>query len=209
MDTPKAHVIDHPLVQQMVTLAREQAATPMTFRRLVRQLGMMLTYEATRDLRTTPREVQTPLEPATGVRLARPIAVVPILRAGLGLSESVLELIPDAVVCHLGMFRDEQKLTPVSYYENLPAKMSDATVLVVDPMLATGGSATAAIGRLKEMGCHHIRFLCVIAAPEGVTAVNAQFPDVPIYTAALDDHLDESGYIRPGLGDAGDRIFGT
>jgi len=202
-------VIDHPIAQQMVTLARDEAASPMTFRQLVRRIGMLLTYEATRDLATVTRKVQTPLEETQGVGLAQPIAVVPILRAGLGLSESVLEFIPTAMVCHLGMFRDEDKLTPVSYYENLPDKATGATVLLVDPMLATGGSANAGIARLKNLGCRDIRFLCVIAAPEGVRAVNQQHPDVPIFTAALDDHLDENGYIRPGLGDAGDRIFGT
>jgi uracil phosphoribosyltransferase len=162
-----------------------------------------------RGLRADDYEVQTPLEPAAATRLADEVVIVAILRAGLGLVDGFLRLVPDARVGHLGMYRDEEALRPVGYYENIPAGVADAEVFVVDPMLATGGSSTQAIARLKRAGAQRITFTCLVAAPEGVKALQSAHPEVPILTAALDRELDENGYIRPGLGDAGDRIFGT
>jgi len=162
-----------------------------------------------RGLRPDEIEVETPLEGARGVRLADEVVIVAILRAGLGLVDGFLRLVPDARVGHLGMYRDEEALRPVGYYENIPSGVEDAEVFVVDPMLATGGSSVQAIGRMKRAGAQRISFVCLVAAPEGVTALRSAHPEVPILTAALDRELDENGYIRPGLGDAGDRIFGT
>jgi uracil phosphoribosyltransferase len=170
---------------------------------------MILAYEAMRTLRTDEIEVETPLEGARGIKLADEVVIVAILRAGLGLVDGFLRLVPDARVGHLGMYRDEEALRPVGYYENIPAGVEDAEVFVVDPMLATGGSSVQAIGRLKRAGARRISFVCLVAAPEGVKALHAAHPEVPILTAALDRELDDNGYIRPGLGDAGDRIFGT
>jgi uracil phosphoribosyltransferase len=162
-----------------------------------------------RGLRPEHTEIQTPLEPAEGTRLADQVVIVAILRAGLGLVDGFLRLVPDARVGHLGMYRDEEALRPVGYYENIPPGVEDSEVFVVDPMLATGGSATQAIARLKRAGARRVTFVCLVAAPEGVSALRSAHPEVPIITAALDRELDSNGYIRPGLGDAGDRIFGT
>jgi uracil phosphoribosyltransferase len=170
---------------------------------------MILAYEAMRGLRPVETELRTPLEPAEGVRLADQVVIVAILRAGLGLVDGFLRLVPDARVGHLGMYRDEEALRPVGYYENIPSGIEDAEVFVVDPMLATGGSATQAIARLKRAGARRVTFVCLVSAPEGVAALRDAHPEVPIITAALDRELDSNGYIRPGLGDAGDRIFGT
>jgi uracil phosphoribosyltransferase len=202
-------VVDHVLLRRLVSILRDRDTPHGVFRQTLDGAGMLLAYEAMRGLRAEDLRVQTPLEEADGVRLADQVVVVAILRAGLGLVDGFLRLVPDARVGHLGMYRDEEALRPVGYYENVPPGVEDAEVFVVDPMLATGGSATQAIARLKRAGARRLTFVCLVAAPEGVGALREAHPEVPIYTAALDRELDENGYIRPGLGDAGDRIFGT
>ena len=202
-------VVDHVLLRRLVSILRDKSTPHGGFRQTLDDAAMILGYEAMRSLRPEAHEVQTPLEPAAGVRLADQVVIVAILRAGLGMVDGFLRLVPDARVGHLGMYRDEEALRPVGYYENVPPGVEDAEVFVVDPLLATGGSATQAIARLKRAGARRIRFVCLVAAPEGVRALREAHPEVPIYTAALDRQLDSNGYIRPGLGDAGDRIFGT
>jgi uracil phosphoribosyltransferase len=202
-------VVDHVLLRRLLTILRDRETPHPVFRQTLADAGQILAYEAMRDLRVQEHEVQTPLETAPGVSLAEEVVIVAILRAGLGLVDGFLRLVPDGRVGHLGMYRDEEALRPVGYYENIPSGVADAAVFVVDPMLATGGSATQAVARLKRAGAQRIRFTCLVAAPEGVAALRAAHPDVPIVTAAVDRRLDENGYIRPGLGDAGDRIFGT
>jgi uracil phosphoribosyltransferase len=202
-------VVDHVLLRRLVSILRDRNTPHGVFRQTLDDAAMILAYEAMRGLRHTELEVQTPLEPAQGVRLADEVVLVAILRAGLGLVDGFLRLVPDARVGHLGMYRDEEALRPVGYYENVPPGVDRAEVFVVDPMLATGGSATQAIARLKRAGARRITFVCLVAAPEGVSALRSAHPEVPILTAALDRELDDNGYIRPGLGDAGDRIFGT
>lgn len=205
----RLHVIDHPLIAQMLTEARQADTPAPRFRELLARIGMLLAYEATRDLRTRPRRIRTPMEPADGVALDEPVSIVPILRAGLGLAEGVGQLLPGASVGHIGMFRDERELRPVSYYQKLPADVGRGTTLLIDPMLATGGSALAGIELLRQHGCRDIRLLCLLAAPEGIERVHKVEPAVSIWTAAVDRELDDRGYILPGLGDAGDRLFGT
>jgi uracil phosphoribosyltransferase len=202
-------VVDHVLLRRLVSILRDRSTSHRVFRETLEHAAMILAYEAMRGLRPTELEVQTPLEPARGVRLADEVVLVAILRAGLGMVDGFLRLVPDARVGHLGMYRDEEALRPVGYYENVPPGVETAEVFVVDPMLATGGSATQAIARLKRAGAERVTFVCLVAAPEGVAALRAAHPEVPILTAALDRELDGNGYIRPGLGDAGDRIFGT
>jgi uracil phosphoribosyltransferase len=202
-------VVDHVLLQRLVSILRDRDTPHGNFRQTLDDAGMILAYEAMRALRTDEIDLETPMEGARGVKLADEIVIVAILRAGLGLVDGFLRLVPDARVGHLGMYRDEEALRPVGYYENIPAGVEDAEVFVVDPMLATGGSSVQAIGRLKRAGARRISFVCLVAAPEGVEALHAAHPEVPILTAALDRELDDNGYIRPGLGDAGDRIFGT
>ena len=202
-------VVDHVLLRRLVSILRDRETPHGGFRQTLDDAAMILAYEAMRGLRTDGIEVETPLEGAPGIQLADEVVIVAILRAGLGLVDGFLRLVPDARVGHLGMYRDEEALRPVGYYENIPAGVEDAEVFVVDPMLATGGSSVQAIGRLKRAGARRISFVCLVAAPEGVTALHAAHPEVPILTAALDRELDGNGYIRPGLGDAGDRIFGT
>jgi uracil phosphoribosyltransferase len=202
-------VVDHVLLRRLVSILRDRTTPHGLFRQTLDDAAMILAYEAMRQLRPDEYEVQTPLEPAQGVRLADEVVIVAILRAGLGLVDGFLRLVPDARVGHLGMYRDEEALRPVGYYENIPPGVEDAEVFVVDPMLATGGSSTQAIARLKRAGARRIAFVCLVAAPEGVSALHSAHPEVPILTAALDRELDDNGYIRPGLGDAGDRIFGT
>jgi uracil phosphoribosyltransferase len=202
-------VVDHVLLRRLVSILRDRETPHGVFRQTLDDAAMILAYEAMRGLRHTELEVQTPLEPATGLKLDDEVVLVAILRAGLGLVDGFLRLVPDARVGHLGMYRDEEALRPVGYYENVPSGVGEAEVFVVDPMLATGGSATQAIARLKRAGARRITFVCLVAAPEGVAALRAAHPEVPILTAALDRELDSNGYIRPGLGDAGDRIFGT
>ena len=202
-------VVDHVLLRRLVSILRDRGTPHGVFRQTMDDAGMILAYEAMRGLRHEDYDVQTPLEGARGVRLADEVVLVAILRAGLGLVDGFLRLVPDARVGHLGMYRDEEALRPVGYYENIPSGVAQAEVFVVDPMLATGGSSVQAIGRLKRAGARRISFVCLVAAPEGVAALHAAHPEVPILTAALDRELDGNGYIRPGLGDAGDRIFGT
>jgi uracil phosphoribosyltransferase len=197
------------LLRRLVSILRDRNTPHGVFRQTLDDAAMILAYEAMRGLRHDEYEVQTPLEGAQATRLADEVVIVAILRAGLGLVDGFLRLVPDARVGHLGMYRDEEALRPVGYYENIPAGVENAEVFVVDPMLATGGSSVQAIGRLQRAGAQRISFVCLVAAPEGVTALRSAHPEVPILTAALDRELDGNGYIRPGLGDAGDRIFGT
>ena len=209
MDAKNLHVIDHPLVTHMLTVARKTSTSSPKFRRLLKAIGGLLAYEATRDIKTRPQQIDTPLEVCQGRQIADLMTIVPILRAGLGMADGILDMLPDARVGHLGMFRDEENLVPISYYENLPSDVDQSLVLAVDPMLATGGSGSRALSLLKQRGCKSIRFICLVAAPEGVQRMQTDHPDVPIHTAALDRELNELGYILPGLGDAGDRLFGT
>jgi len=192
-----------------MTHLRDKKTAPRNFRRLLDEIAQLLLFEVTRDLPIREVPVTTPIAETTGYALdISGITVVPILRAGLGFLDAVLDLIPEARVGHIGLTRDEETLEPIKYYCKIP-KDKDAEIILIDPMLATGGSAAAALTMLKEEGYKHFRFMCLVAAPEGVELVNREHPDVPIYTAALDDHLNEHGYIVPGLGDAGDRVFGT
>lgn len=209
MATPRLTVVDHPIVRRDLTVLRRQSTDHGTFRSTLSDLSMHLAYECLRDLPVNQVTIETPLEQTVGHNLRGSVIVIPILRAGLGLVDGVLRLIPDARVGHLGMYRDEETFEPVSYYERTPRFIESARVLVVDPMLATGGSAEGAISILKKRGAKDIQFMCLVAAPEGVVRLNKAHPDVPIVSAALDRELDSNAYIRPGLGDAGDRIFGT
>lgn len=203
------HVVNHPLIKEKMTHLRDKKTAPRNFRRLLDEIAQLLLFEVTRDLPIREVTVTTPIAETTGYALdISGITVVPILRAGLGFLDAVLDLIPEARVGHIGLTRDEETLEPIKYYCKIP-KDKDAEIILIDPMLATGGSAAAALTMLKEEGYKHFRFMCLVAAPEGVELVNREHPDVPIYTAALDDHLNEHGYIVPGLGDAGDRVFGT
>ncbi|WP_071143216.1 uracil phosphoribosyltransferase [Acidaminococcus timonensis] len=205
----QVHVVNHPLIKEKMTHLRDKKTQPRNFRRLLDEIAQLLLFEVTRDLPLRETKVTTPLAETTGYELAvSGITVVPILRAGLGFLDAVLDLIPEARVGHIGLTRDEETLEPIKYYCKIP-KDKDAEIILIDPMLATGGSAAAALTMLKADGYKHFRFMCLVAAPEGVELVNREHPDVPIYTAALDDHLNEHGYIVPGLGDAGDRVFGT
>ena len=208
-DFPSLHVSSHPAVLHKLALLRDETSQPPLFRALVREISWLLGYEALLNARVAPRPISTPLEDMEGARLADRIGLVPILRAGLGMVDAMLELMPTAQVWHLGLFRDERTLRPVEYYNKLPDSATVDLCLILDPMLATGGSATAAIEVLKNWGATRIKLINLIAAPEGVRAVQAAHPDVPIHVAALDRQLNEKGYIMPGLGDAGDRQFGT
>jgi uracil phosphoribosyltransferase len=202
-------VAKHPVLADRLVVLRDRATSHGEFRRAMHEASAILAIEATRDLPTRDVTVDTPLDPANGDRLLGQVVIVPVLRAGLGMVEGFLNLLPDARVGHLGMYRDEEELSPVDYYERLPPNLADAHVFVVDPMLATGGSAVHALDRLKEAGAQRLRLVCLVCAPEGVAAVESAHPEVPIWTAALDNRLDDKGFIRPGLGDAGDRVFGT
>ena len=199
----------HPLVKHKLTLLRSVNTEPKKFRELVRELGALLTYEATADLATSQVDVTTPMVQAKGDHLKEQIGLVPILRAGLGMVEGVWELMPSAEVWHIGLYRDERTLKPVAYYNKLPVAPTVAVCLILDPMLATGGSAVATVDILKNWGVTKIKFVGLIGAPEGIQRLHEAHPDVPIHLAAIDDHLNENGYIVPGLGDAGDRQFGT
>lgn len=203
------NVINHPVIKEKMTRLRDKTTAPSEFRRLLDQIAQLLLFEVTKDLPVREVKVTTPLEETTGYELdVTGITVVPILRAGLGFLDAVMDLLPEANVGHIGLTRDEQTLEPIKYYCKIP-KDKDAEIILIDPMLATGGSAVAALSMLKADGYHKFRFMCLVAAPEGVKLVNKEHPEVPIYAAALDDHLNEHGYIVPGLGDAGDRVFGT
>jgi uracil phosphoribosyltransferase len=203
------HVCEHPIVEHKLTRLRDEDSPPALFRHLTSEITQVLIVEATADLETIPEIRRTPLADFDGARLADRIGLVPILRAGLGMVEAAQNLIPTSRVLHIGLFRDEDTLEPVYYYDKLPEPPNIDLALVLDPMLATGGSAIAAISRLKETGIERIRFIGLIAAPEGVEAMEEAHPDVDIWLASLDDHLNENGYIVPGLGDAGDRIMDT
>lgn len=203
------NVLDHPLIQSKLTLMRDINTGNETFRRLLEELTALMVYEITRKYPLRDRAISTPLEPMTGRVLEASVVLVPILRAGTGMLGGVLHLIPMAKVGHIGLFRDPSTLEPVEYYCKLPPELPNAHIILVDPMLATGGSAASATDIIKREGGRDIQFLCLVAAPEGVEAYASAHPDVPIYTAAIDRQLNEKGYILPGLGDAGDRIFGT
>ncbi len=203
-------IVDHPLVQHKLTLMRDKGTSTAGFRQLLREISQLLAYEITRDLPLTTTTIDTPLEEMEAPTLAgKKLALVSILRAGNGLLDGVLELIPSARVGFVGLYRDEKTLQPVQYYCKLPEGLEDRLAIVVDPMLATGNSSAAAVDLLKQKGANNIRFLCLLAAPEGVARMKEAHPDVPIVTAALDRQLNDVGYIMPGLGDAGDRMFGT
>lgn len=206
----KVVVMDHPLIQHKIGVIRKKETGTREFRDMISQIGVLITYEATKDLKLQDVEIETPICKTTVKELAgKKLAVIPILRAGLGMVEGVLAMIPSAKVGHIGLYRNEETLEPIEYYCKIPKDCDERDVFVVDPMLATGGSAIAAIQMLKNRGVKNMRFLCIIAAPEGVKKLQEAHPDVDIYIGALDDHLNENGYIVPGLGDAGDRIFGT
>ncbi|MDT0682112.1 uracil phosphoribosyltransferase [Roseicyclus sp. F158] len=203
-------VVRHPLVQHKLTLMREKETSTAVFRQLLREISQLLAYEITREMELTTRRIETPVQPMDAPVLAgKKLALISILRAGNGLLDGVLELIPSARVGFVGLYRDEETLEPVQYYFKVPTELEDRLVIAVDPMLATGNSSVAAIDLLKQAGAKNIRFLCLLAAPEGVARMKEAHPDVPIVTASLDDSLNEKGYIVPGLGDAGDRMFGT
>jgi uracil phosphoribosyltransferase len=203
------HISPHPLVAHKLSLLRDAKTDSKNFRALVREISALLTYEATADLLTRIRKVQTPLQTIEGVELKEEVGLIPILRAGLGMVEGVWELIPGAEVWHIGLYRDERTLQPVEYYNKLPIAPTVQVCLILDPMLATGGSAVATVEILKKWGATKIKFVGILAAPEGIRSMQAAHPDVTIYVAAIDDHLNQKGYIVPGLGDAGDRQFGT
>ena len=212
-DTQKpggVHVVDHPLIAHKLTLMRETSRSTKSFRQLVNEIAMLLCYEVTRDLPTALVEIETPLGPTRQPMIAgKKLVFAPILRAGVGFLDGMLELAPSARVAHVGIFRDPATLKAVEYYFKAPADVAERLVIVTDPMLATGNSACAALDRLKARGCRDLRFVCLVAAPEGVARLRAEHPDVLIWTAAIDERLNDHGYIVPGLGDAGDRMFGT
>ena len=202
-------IIDHPVVQNKLTELRDYTTDHRKFRALLDEIAGLMVYEVTRDWPVQNKPVQTPMEKTVGKILARQVTLVPILRAGLGMADGVLNLLPDARIGHLGVYRDHVTLEPVSYYQKLPPDIASPEVLLIDPMLATGGSGSAAITLLKRAGVVNMKFVCLVAAPEGIQTVHRDHPEVPIYTASVDRELNEKGYILPGLGDAGDRIFGT
>ncbi len=211
MSELKVNVIDHPLIQHKLTMMRKKETGTKDFRELLEEISMLMTYEITRDFPLKDVEIETPVSKCVGKELAdtRKVCVVPILRAGLGLQSGVVNMIPAAKIGHIGLYRDPETLKPVEYYCKMPSDIAERTMLVVDPMLATGGSAAAAITMLKEKGAKKLILMCLVAAPEGVKVINDEHPDVPVYVASVDEKLNEHGYIVPGLGDAGDRIFGT
>ncbi|HZN69727.1 MAG TPA: uracil phosphoribosyltransferase [Tepidisphaeraceae bacterium] len=209
MARPNVIVIDHPVVQTKLTELRDYTTDHRKFRALLDEIASLMVYEVTRDWPTVQKPVQTPMERTTGRVLSRPVTLVPILRAGLGMADGVLRLLPEARLGHFGVYRDEATFSPVSYYKKLPPDVATTEVLLIDPMLATGGSALAAVEFLKDAGATSIRLVCLVAAPEGILALHGQHPEIPIYCAAVDRQLNERAYILPGLGDAGDRIFGT
>ena len=210
MDGTSVSIIEHPLVQHKLTLMRQRDTSTASFRQLLREVAMLLCYEATRDLKTEEVEIETPLAPMRAPILAgKKLVFAPILRAGVGLLDGMLDLVPAARVAHVGLYRDPSTLSAVEYYFKAPDDLGERRVIVLDPMLATANSAIAAVDRLKEAGATEMRFVCLLAAPEGINNFHGHHEDVPIVTAAVDDRLNEKGYILPGLGDAGDRMFGT
>ena len=206
---PELHVSTHPLIRHKLAILRDKTTEPKKFRQLIREIAMMMLVDATVDMPTVEISVETPMGPAKGQRMGARLGLVPVLRAGLGMVDGVLEMVPYAQVWHIGLYRDEHTLRPVEYYNKLPIQPTVDVCLVLDPMVATGGSASATIDILKRWGARTIKYLGLIGAPEGVARLHADHPDVPIYLAALDERLNENGYILPGLGDAGDRQFGT
>ena len=209
MSDAKLHVMDHPLILHKISMLRSRETGTKDFRELIHEIALLIGYEATRDLPVTEYTVSTPVAEAVGYRLPRQVCLVPILRAGLGMVDALLSLIPAAKVGHIGLYRDPQTMNPVEYYCKMPPDLAERVVLVLDPMLATGGSAAAAISFLKQRGAKSIKMLNIIGAPEGVNKVTTEHPDVDIYLGSLDEKLNDHGYIVPGLGDAGDRLFGT
>ncbi len=206
----KVHIFDHPLIQHKLTIMRQTTTGPKEFRELLEEISMLMVYEVTRDLPTVEVEIETPICKTTQKMLAgKKLGIVPILRAGLGMVDGIMNMIPACRIGHIGLYRDPETLEPVEYYCKLPADAEERELLLLDPMLATGGSASDAITLIKKRGCKHIRLVNLIAAPEGIAKVQADHPDVDIYVAGLDSHLNDHGYIVPGLGDAGDRLFGT
>ena len=206
----KVHVIDHPLVQHKLTLMRSKETSTSTFRNLLREISMLLAYEVCRDMPTTKTEIETPIAKMRAPMLdGKKIVVISILRAGNGILDGMLQILPSARVGHIGLYRDPKTLAAVEYFYKVPDSMGDRDAIVVDPMLATGNSAVAAIDRIKQSGPKSIKFVCLLTCPEGIKAFHGAHPDVPVYTAAIDDRLNEKSYIVPGLGDAGDRLFGT
>lgn len=207
---PNLTVLDHPLIRHKLTILRDKRTATKDFKQLVNEIAMLMAYEVTKDLPLESVTIETPLESMQGVQVAgKKLTLVPILRAGLGMVEGISQLIPSARVGHIGLYRDHDTLQPVDYYFKIPGGEHDRTFFVLDPMLATGGSAVAAVQALKKAGATRIRFLCLVSAPPGVKAMLDAHPDVPVFTASLDRQLNEKGYILPGLGDAGDRLFGT
>ena len=202
-------IFDHPLIHHKLSLARNQVTPPDQFRRLLNEIAGLMVYEVSRNFTTASYTVQTPLEPAQGKRLSQPVTLVPILRAGLGMTDGILRLFPEARVGHIGIQRDENTKLPVHYYSHFPQDIAAGPAIIVDPMLATGGSAVHAADHLCKLGCTKIQMICLVAAPIGVQKMLTAHPNITIYTAALDRELDQNAYIRPGLGDAGDRVFGT
>ena len=210
MSDLKVSVIDHPLIQHKLTLMRQKDTGTKDFRELLEEISMFMAYEITRDFPLKEVDIETPVARCKSKVLAgKKVGVVPILRAGLGMLSGVVNMIPAARVGHVGMYRDPETLKPVEYYCKLPSDVAERTLIVVDPMLATGGSASAALSLIKEKGAHSVILMCLVAAPEGIEVINKDHPDVPVYVAAVDEKLNDHGYIVPGLGDAGDRIFGT
>ena len=206
----KLHIMDHPLIQHKLTLIRDKRTGPKEFRELVDEVATLMGYEVTRDLPLTEIDIETPVSPAKSKVIAgKKLGIVPVLRAGLGMVDGILKLVPAARVGHVGLYRDPETLNPVEYYCKLPADIVERTLIVLDPMLATGGSASAAIKFLKDYGCTSIQLMCLIAAPEGIERIQKDHPDIDIYVSAVDEKLNDHGYIVPGLGDAGDRLFGT
>lgn len=209
MNLANVFVFDHPLIQTKLTELRDRATNHRQFRALLDEIACLMVYEVTRDWPTELKSVQTPLERMDGKVLARQVTLVPILRAGLGMADGLLRLLPDARLGHLGVYRDEKTKQPIAYYQKLPPDIADTEVLLIDPMLATGGSSSAAAAFLKKAGVRNVKFVCLVAAPEGIACFHEQHPEIPIYCAAIDRQLNDRAYILPGLGDAGDRIFGT
>ncbi len=206
----QVHLIEHPLIQHKLTLMRQRDTSTYSFRALLEEISMLMGYEVTRDLPTELREIETPLAPMMAPMVSgKKVVIVAVLRAGMGMLEGILKVLPSARIGHIGMYRDPKTLIPVEYYFKLPQQMEDRQVILVDPMLATGNSAVAAVARIKQTRARSIKYVCLLAAPEGIRTFHEHHPDVPIYTPAIDQRLNDHGYIIPGLGDAGDRLFGT
>lgn len=202
-------VLNHPLIDHKMSIIRNKETGSKEFRESVCEIGMLLTYEISRNFKTVKKVIETPMATTTSYVLSKPVVIVPILRAGLGMVDGIHKIIPNAKIGHIGLYRDEKTMEPIEYFTKLPSNLSDATVLVVDPMLATGGSASKTISILKEAGAKDIRFIGIVGCPEGVERLSKDHPEIDIYLAAMDSHLDENAYIVPGLGDCGDRLFGT